>query len=231
MDPEFSLLVVDDDPGLANFLQLELECEGYRVTRAKDGLEALSKIREAAPDLILMDWGLPDLDGVTDCRRLRETGVSVPVLMLTARDEVADRVQALDAGVDDFLSKPFAIEELLARCRALLRRATGQTNDQTAPLEVGDLRLDPLSRDVLRAGQRINLAAREYDLLLYLLRHANQVVARNEILENVWGPNFFGDGNVLDVYIRYLRQKIDLPGCSPLIHTHRGVGYMLRLDE
>ena len=231
MDPEFSLLVVDDDPGLANFLQLELECEGYRVTRAKDGLEALSKIREAAPDLILMDWGLPDLDGVSVCRRLRETGVSVPVLMLTARDEVADRVQALDAGVDDFLSKPFAIEELLARCRALLRRATGQINDQTATLEVGDLRLDPLSRDVLRAGQRINLAAREYDLLLYLLRHANQVVARNEILENVWGPNFFGDGNVLDVYIRYLRQKIDLPGCGPLIHTHRGVGYMLRLDE
>ena len=228
MDQDLSLLVVDDDPALARFLSMELECEGYRVSQAHDGIQALTMIREQCPSLVLMDWGLPDMDGLSVCRRLRETGVRVPVIMLTGRDDVTDRVQALDAGADDYLIKPFALEELLARCRALLRRTAVEAPVTQNQLTIGDLVIDPRSRDVSRSGEPISLAAREYDLLLFLARQAGRVVARSEILENVWGPNFFGDGNVLDVYIRYLRQKIEQPKRPQLIHTYRGVGYMIR---
>jgi len=231
MDQDLSLLVVDDDPALARFLTLELECEGYVVRQAHDGIQALTMIREQCPSLVLMDWGLPDMDGLSVCRRLRETGVRVPVIMLTGRDEVTDRVQALDAGADDYLIKPFALEELLARCRALLRRTAVEPPVTEGLIHIGDLVIDPRSRDVSRGGVPISLAAREYDLLLFLARQAGRVVARGEILENVWGPNFFGDGNVLDVYIRYLRQKIEQPERPQLIHTYRGVGYMLRASD
>jgi len=231
MDQDLSLLVVDDDPALARFLTLELECEGYAVRQAHDGIQALTMIREECPSLVLMDWGLPDMDGLAVCRRLRETGVRVPVIMLTGRDEVTDRVQALDAGADDYLIKPFALEELLARCRALLRRTAVETPVTETLITIGDLVIDPRSRDVSRGGVSISLAAREYDLLLFLARQAGRVVSRGEILENVWGPNFFGDGNVLDVYIRYLRQKIEQPERPQLIHTYRGVGYMLRASD
>ena len=231
MDQDLTLLVVDDDPALTRFLTLELECEGYTVRQAQDGIQALTMIREECPSLVLMDWGLPDMDGLAVCRRLRGTGVRVPVIMLTGRDEVTDRVQALDAGADDYLIKPFALEELLARCRALLRRTAVEAPVSEGLLTIGDLVIDPRSRDVSRGGVTISMAAREYDLLLFLARQAGRVVARGEILENVWGPNFFGDGNVLDVYIRYLRQKIEQPDRPQLIHTYRGVGYMLRASD
>lgn len=223
------LLIVDDDPSLRRFLRTELELEGYSCQEAASGQEALALIRGEPWDLLLLDWTLPDFSGVEICRRLRASHDATPVLMLTGVDGIEDRVKALDAGADDYLVKPFSIEELLARLRALQRRASSQDAAQPPPLlRLANLELNIASREVRRGDRAISLSAKEYQLLLQLLLQANAVVERQTLLAAVWGDNFYGDANVLDVYIRYLRQKLESQGQPTLIQTVRGVGYMLK---
>jgi two-component system response regulator MprA len=223
------VLIVDDDPRLRTLLNGELGVEGYVVSEAFDGQSALIHLRSVPTDLILLDWTLPDFSGVEICRRMRASGVYTPILMLTGRDEMRDRVEALDSGADDFLLKPFSIEELLARVRALLRRAGyAQAAANRDRLTLADLSVILSTRDVSRGGRPIQLSVREYDLLLCLLRRSNSVVERETILKEVWGENHFGDDNLLDVYIRYLRMKIETQNHPTLIQTVRGVGFMLR---
>ncbi len=221
------LLIVDDDPELRNFLSTELRVEGYSCDEAATGQQALGQIRSQPWDLVLLDWTLPDFSGVEVCRRMRQGGISTPVLMLTARDEVRERVEALDSGADDYLTKPFSIEELLARVRARLRR-TGLDEPEDGWLRVSDLAVNPSSREVIRGEQAIHLTAREFDLLLHLIRHPSQVQERRSILDSLWGENWVGDDNLLDVYVRYLRKKLEPPGKPTLIQTVRGVGFMLK---
>jgi two-component system response regulator MprA len=226
-----SVLLADDDARLRQFLELELREEGYAVHSCSDGIGALTQIRQEPPDLLVLDWMLPDLSGVEVCQRLRSTGVQVPVLMLTGRDAVKDRVEALDAGADDYLVKPFSIEELLARLRALARRsngAAGPTNEQTDLLELEDLQLNLASHEVSRAGTSVHLSATEFQLLRCLMAEPGRVQARQNLLDQVWGTNFVGDANVLDVYVRYLRRKLEPPGRPTLIQTVRGVGFLLK---
>lgn len=223
-----SLLLADDDPRLRQFLELELGEEGYAVRSCGEGIEALLAIRQQPPDLVILDWMLPDLSGVEVCRRLRATGLRVPVLMLTGRDAVTDRVEALDAGADDYLVKPFSIEELLARLRALVRRshpASALLGDQ---LQVEDLVLDQASHEVSRGGVPVHLSSTEFTLLHCLMREAGRVQSRQSLLEQVWGEHFHGDANVLDVYVRYLRRKLEPAGSPTLIQTVRGVGFLLK---
>ena len=224
------VLLADDDPRLRQFLELELEEEGYAVRSCGDGIEALTAIRQAPPDLVILDWMLPDLSGVEVCQRLRSTGLRLPVLMLTGRDAVADRVQALDAGADDYLVKPFSIEELLARLRALARRGRAPATAPSAMevLELEDLRLNLASHEVSRGGVPVHLSHTEFQLLRCLLAEAGRVQSRQSLLEQVWGDNFVGDANVLDVYVRYLRRKLEPPGQPTLIQTVRGVGFLLK---
>ncbi len=227
------ILVVDDEPLITSLLQGELELEGYAVSTANDGTSGLIAIRSTpAPDLVLLDWNLPDFSGLDICRRVRATGLAIPILMLTAHDAIKDRVEALDAGADDYLIKPFSIEELLARLRALHRRAlpAGAEGNDPDHLHVGDLTIDLASHDVQRAGQAIQLSNKEYQLLVFLMQSPNKVHSRSDILHGVWGDDFFGDDNLLDVYIRYLRQKIEVPHLPKLIHTVRGVGFMVRQE-
>ena len=219
------ILVVEDEAKLAQFVKLELEYEGYEVTVAKDGLSGLSTARDISPDLLLLDWMLPGLTGVEICRRLRQTGDRVPVIMLTAKDEISDRVTGLDAGADDYLVKPFSIEELLARVRASLRRNEEQ---ETTKLLFGDLSLDRSTREVYRGERAIELTAKEFDLLEYLLSHPRQVLTREQILDRVWGYDFMGDSNIIEVYIRYLRLKLESEQEARVIKTVRGVGYVLK---
>ena len=231
---QLRLLVIDDEPKLTNFLRLELEVEGYSVAVAHDGASGLIALRsDPAPDLVLLDWNLPDFTGLDICRRIRSTGMKLPVLMLTGYNEVKDKVEALDAGVDDYLVKPFSIEELLARLRALQRRALAMQPDpqDSEQLQIGDLELNLANHDVTRAGRTIQLSNKEYQLLVFLMRSPNKVQSRLEILHGVWGESFYGDDNLLDVYIRYLRQKVESPEEPKLIHTVRGVGFMMRLEE
>jgi two-component system response regulator MprA len=232
MTPQALVLIVDDDPELRKFLAGELAAEGYGVETAGTGQQALTRIREGALDLVVLDWTLPDFSGVEVCRRMRGTGVGTAVLMLTARDDVRERVEALDAGADDYLTKPFSIEELLARVRARLRRngagAGGSGEARAEVLRLGGLEMNLATREVRRDGEAVTLTPREFSLLETLLRHANRVVARTELLETVWGPNFVGDANVLDVYIRYLRRKLEGNDRPTLIQTVRGVGFMMR---
>jgi len=226
------LLVVDDDARLRTFLTGELRCEGYAVQEAEDGQSALMILREEPGDLVLLDWTLPDFSGVEICRRLRASGVITPVLMLTSHDEVRDRVEALDSGADDYMLKPFSIEELLARVRAHLRRTAYWRGVQASDvLSLGDLSVNTATREVDRGGEAIHLSVREYDLLLCLLRRAGRVVEREEILREVWGEHHYGDENLLGVYIRYLRRKLEPEGLPTLIQTVRGVGFMLREGE
>ena len=224
------VLLADDDPRLRQFLELELEEEGYAVRSCGDGIEALTAIRQAPPDLVILDWMLPDLSGVEVCQRLRSTGLRLPVLMLTGRDAVADRVQALDAGADDYLVKPFSIEELLARLRALARRGGAPATAPSAMevLELEDLRLNLASHEVSRGGVPVHLSHTEFQLLRCLLAEAGRVQSRQSLLEQVWGDNFVGDANVLDVYVRYLRRKLEPAGQPTLIQTVRGVGFLLK---
>jgi DNA-binding response OmpR family regulator len=219
------ILLVEDEIKLARFIELELSSEGYRVSVANDGMAGLTLARESAPELMILDWMLPGLSGIEVCRRLRATGNNVPVILLTARDEVSDRVTGLDAGADDYLVKPFSIEELLARVRAHLRRTQEVDLDV---LQFEDLSLNRRTREVFRGQRAIELTAKEFDLLDYLLSHPRQVYTRDQILERVWGYDFGGDSNIIEVYVRYLRLKLEENNEKRLIHTVRSVGYVLR---
>ena len=226
------VLIVDDDPRLRLFLSGELGVEGYLAREASDGQEAILELRRQPADLVLLDWQLPDFSGVEVCRRIRASGLTLPILMLTGRDQIRDRVEALDAGADDFVMKPFSLEELLARVRAHLRRSTYSTPaSHDEKLQFADLELDMATREVCRNGQTISLTVREYDLLCCLMQSPNRVLERTAILHHVWGENHFGDDNLLDVYIRYLRRKIEFSGLPTLIQTVRGVGFMLKEGE
>ena len=219
------ILVVEDEAKLAQFIKLELEFENYEVTVAIDGFSGLSAAWEIKPDLILLDWMLPGISGPEICRRLRQTGDKVPIVLLTAKDEVSDRVAGLDAGADDYVIKPFSIEELLARVRAGLRRDRIEDGDL---LRFSDLTLNRSTREVFRGKRAIELTAKEFDLLEYLISHPRQVLTRDRILERVWGYDFMGDSNIIEVYVRYLRLKLEEQDETRLIQTVRGVGYVLR---
>ncbi|MFE3449573.1 response regulator transcription factor [Nonomuraea sp. NPDC059194] len=222
------LLVVDDEPALREALQSSLEFEGYQVATVADGQAALDELARESYDAVLLDVMMPRLDGLTACRRLRAGGNHVPVLMLTARDAVGDRVSGLDAGADDYLVKPFELDELLARVRALLRRSSLGGPTAHAPLTFGDLRMDSSTREITRGGRRLDLTRTEYLLLELLLAHPRQVLTREQILTEVWGFDFEPASNSLDVYVMYLRRKLEAEGEPRLIHTVRGVGYVLR---
>jgi DNA-binding response OmpR family regulator len=219
------VLVVEDDADLARALELELSHAGYDVRTVGDGPAALHVQPDWLPELVLLDLGLPTLDGLEVCRRLR-AGTRVPILVLTARDAVTDRVRGLDAGADDYVVKPFSLDELLARVRSALRRAT--LRDEGSELRAGDLVLDAVARTVVRGGEPIALTRREFDLLECLLRHPGQVLDRATLLADVWGYDFLGGSNVVDVYVRYLRAKVERPDGPRLIETVRGIGYVLR---
>ncbi len=219
------ILVVDDDPAVSGALNRALRLEGYEVTLAADGPQALEEIAIRPPDAVILDIGLPTIDGLDVCRRLRAAGDDTPVLMLTARDAINDRVQGLDAGADDYLVKPFALAELLARLRALLRR---RPEDAGEVLRFSDLTLDPTTREVHRGDRQFTLTRIEFDLLELLLRHPRQVMTRELILDRVWGYTFDSGTNSLAVYVGYLRRKTEANGEPRLIHTARGVGYVLR---
>ena len=220
-----TILVVDDDRKITDMLRRTLIYEGYRVVTAADGEEALVKAQSERPDLVVLDWLMPRLNGLETAKLLRETS-PLSILMLTARDAVEHRVEGLDSGADDYLVKPFAPEELLARIRALLRRT--DTTEKGSVLTYADLTLDPLTRETRRGSRSFNLTPKEFDLLSYLMRHPRQVIPRERILQDVWGYDFDGNGNVLEVYVGYLRTKTEAGGEPRLIHTARGVGYALR---
>lgn len=219
-----SILVVDDDPEIVSFIKRGLIYEGYSVDTAVDGTEALTKARDKEPDLVILDIMMPGIDGVEVSKRLRQAS-DVAILMLTAKGTVADRVEGLDSGADDYLVKPFAFDELLARVRALLRRRQPREGEV---LRFSDLSLDTATREVRRGNEIIELTAQEFDLLELLMRHPRQVLIRDRIYERVWGYDFDGESNVIEVYVSYLRSKLEASGKPRLIHTVRGVGYVLK---
>lgn len=221
------ILVIEDDEGIAGTLFRGLTFEGYKVVTAADGPGGLAIARDDPPDLVLLDWMLPGLDGLEVCKRLRAAG-STPILMLTAKDAVANRVQGLDAGADDYLVKPFAFDELLARVRALLRRARPAENNEV--LKFADLALDTSAREVRRGTHKIELTAKEFDLLELFMRHPRQVLTRDMIYDRIWNYDFGGESNIIEVYVRYLRQKMEVGGAIRLLQTVRGIGYVLRED-
>jgi two-component system, OmpR family, response regulator MprA len=224
------ILVVDDDRAVRDSLRRSLEFNGYEVALANDGVEALARINGLAPDALIVDVMMPRLDGIETTKALRAAGNDLPILVLTARDNVGDRVDGLDAGADDYLAKPFALEELLARVRAMLRRRTlGTTGgDDEGPLTFADLTMNPVTREVERAGRSITLTRTEWDLLELFMRRPKRVLERAFILEEVWGYDFPTTANSLEVYVGYVRRKTESEGESRLLHTVRGVGYVLR---
>ncbi|MFI1912069.1 response regulator transcription factor [Nocardia sp. NPDC020380] len=222
------ILVVDDDRAVRESLRRSLTFNGYTVDLAVDGLDALEKTASQRPDALVLDVMMPRLDGLEVCRRLRSTGDDLPILVLTARDSVSERVAGLDAGADDYLPKPFALEELLARLRALLRRTTPDSADNSETMKFADLSLDPVTREVWRGERQISLTRTEFSLLEMLMANPRRVLTRSRILEEVWGYDFPTSGNALEVYIGYLRRKTEADGEPRLIHTVRGVGYVLR---
>jgi two-component system response regulator MprA len=226
------ILVVDDDRSVRESLRRSLAFNGYQVELASDGQAALDSVLAQRPDAMVLDVMMPRLDGLEVCRRMRAAGDELPILVLTARDAVSDRVAGLDAGADDYLPKPFALEELLARLRALLRRRSlddiAAAAGQSKPLEYADLALDPETRDVRRGDRPISLTRTEFSLLELLLANPRRVLSRGQILEQVWGYDFPTTGNALEVYVGYLRRKTEADGEPRLIHTVRGVGYVLR---
>jgi len=233
-DPEARLLVVDDEPNIRELLSTSLRFAGFEVHAAADGNAALRLARDTEPDLVVLDVMLPDMDGFTVTRRLREKGQHVPVLFLTARDDTADKVQGLTVGGDDYVTKPFSLEEVVARIRAILRRTAPAADDDASILRYADLELDDDSHEVRRAGQLVELSPTEFKLLRYLMLNAGRVLSKAQILDHVWQYDWGGDANIVESYISYLRRKVDhlsdadgnrLP---PLIHTRRGVGYLLR---
>jgi two-component system response regulator MprA len=221
-----TVLVVDDEPDVRSSLEGGLTFEGYDVTTAPDGGRALGLLAERLPDVVVLDVMMPHVDGLEVCRRIRAKGYNVPVLLLTARDATVDRVEGLDAGADDYLVKPFALEELLARLRALLRRSGGRTTD--GRLAFADLVMDCATREVERAGVLLDLTRTEYDLLELFLQHPRQVLTRSVILREVWGLDFDPGSNTMDVFVGYLRRKTEACGRPRLLHNVRGVGYVLR---
>jgi two-component system response regulator MprA len=218
------ILVVDDDPEILNLLKRGLAYEGYTVDMASDGIEALAKTLEREADLVVLDIMMPEPDGIEVCKRLRKAS-DIPILMLTAKGTVADKVVGFDSGADDYLVKPFSLDELLARVRALRRRRTIRRGEL---LKFSDLSLDTSSREVKRGNQAIQLTAQEFDLLKLFLMYPCQVLGRDFIYEKVWGYDFSGDSNVIEVYVRYLRSKLESGGRPRLLYTARGVGYVLR---
>lgn len=223
------ILIVEDEEKIARVIQLELEYEGYESEIAKTGLEALEQYNQGGWNLILLDVLLPGLSGIEVLRRIRVKDSATPVILLTARNAVVDKVNGLDQGANDYITKPFEIEELLARIRSCLRLSQiTRKVEASSKVEVADVSLDEKSREVTRGSSQIELTPREFDLLLYLMQNKNQVLNREQILTHVWGFDYFGDTNVVDVYIRYLRKKVDQGHETPLLHTVRGVGYMLK---
>jgi two-component system response regulator MprA len=220
--------VVDDDRAVRESLRRSLAFNGYSVVLAQDGLEALDLIAGDRPDALVLDVMMPRLDGLEVCRQLRSTGDDLPILVLTARDSVSERVAGLDAGADDYLPKPFALEELLARLRALLRRRVLPDDQDSPALTFSDLSLDPVTREVTRGERQISLTRTEFSLLEMLIANPRRVLTRSRILEEVWGFDFPTSGNALEVYVGYLRRKTEAEGERRLIHTVRGVGYVLR---
>ena len=224
-------MIADDEDAVCESLSRTLRFEGYSVAIAKDGQAALDVVRDREPDGVILDVTMPVLDGLETCRRLRAGGNLVPVLMLTARGDVTARVAGLDAGADDYLAKPFSLQELLARVRALLRRARyDAVSEAPADLRFDDLALNPATREVVRAGRPVRLTRTEFAILELFLRHPRQVLTRSVLFEHVWGFDFGNSSNSLDVYLGYLRKKLEAGGGGRLLHTVRGVGYVLRED-
>lgn len=222
------ILIADDEANILMLLEMELQAEGFTTIGCSDGAKALAQIRDMAPAIALLDWNMPMITGLDVCRRLRETGNRLPVIMITARDEMDDRVAALDAGADDFIAKPFNIREVLARVKALLRRSTAVSPDQ---LSFGDLHLNGAERRCVYSGKELNLTVREFDLLECLLRNPRQVLSRSQLIQHVWGEDYFGDDNVVDVYVRYVRRKLEEVKPERIVHTIRGIGFALRLED
>ena len=221
------ILIIEDDHAIVKLLQRGLIHEGFDVAIAMDGFAGMRAVRDEKPDLVILDWMLPKMDGLAVCQDIREFG-TIPILMLTAKDTVRNRIEGLDSGADDYMVKPFDLNELLARVRALLRRTK---QERVTVLEFEDLQLDTSTRFATRGERKIMLTAKEYDLLELFMRHPRQVLTREVIFDRVWGYDFGGESNVLDVYIRYLRQKLESEGERRLIQTARGVGYVLRDSE
>ena len=221
------VLTVDDEPSLTELLAMAMRYEGLEVTTAATGNDAVRAARAIKPDAIVLDMMLPDFDGLEVMRRIRTEQPDVPVIFLTAKDGVSDRITGLTAGGDDYVTKPFSLEEVIARLRGLLRRSGATTVQPDTQLVVGDLVLDEDSHEVTRAGQSINLTATEFELLRYLMRNPKRVLSKAQILDRVWNYDFGGQANVVELYISYLRKKIDA-GRAPMIHTMRGAGYVLR---
>ncbi|WGW12619.1 response regulator transcription factor [Saxibacter everestensis] len=242
-ETEARLLVVDDEPNIRELLATSLRFAGFDVVAAGTGNEALRAAEENQPDLVVLDVMLPDMDGFTVTRRLRSSGRHIPVVFLTARDETSDKITGLTVGGDDYVTKPFSLEEVVARIRAVLRRTRGLEEDESAVLTVGDLELDDDTHEVRRAGVMIDLSPTEFKLLRYLMLNANRVLSKAQILDHVWEYDFGGDTGIVESYISYLRRKIDVapepdePGkqlrdsWTPMIQTKRGVGYMLRASN
>jgi two-component system, OmpR family, response regulator ArlR len=223
------ILIIEDEKQLARLIELELTHEGYQAEVAYDGLEGIEKFKQGDFQLVLLDIMLPEIDGIKVCQQIRAFS-SIPVIMVTARDSIPDKVKGLDIGADDYLTKPFATEELLARIRALLRRQKGN-NQEGSLLQVADLVVDIARYEVKRNGDLIDLTKKEYDLLVYMIKNKGIVLSREEILNKIWGYDYLGETNIVDVYIRYLRSKIDDPYSDKLIQTVRGVGYVIRDDQ
>ena len=225
------VLVVDDETSLTDLLQMALRYEGWEIKTAADGSSAIATARDFRPDAIVLDIMLPDIDGLQVLQRLRADGNDVPVLFLTAKDALDDRIAGLTAGGDDYVTKPFSLEEVVARLRGLIRRSTLTVDaNESSVLVVGDLELDEDSHEVRRAGRLIELTATEFELLRYLMRNPRRVVSKSQILDRVWDYDFGGKSSVVEIYISYLRKKIDAEG-SPMLHTVRGAGYMIKPAE
>lgn len=225
------IVVIDDDDKITSMLRRSLVFEGYSVFTANDGQEGLRQILEQNPNLIILDIMMPKIDGWEVCRRVRESGLEIPILMLTAKDEIADRVKGLDLGADDYLVKPFALEELLARVRVLLRRRADKQEQATNRIEYDDLVMDLDTREVFRSGKAVELTTKEFELLHLFLQNPKRVLSRDIIMEKIWGYDYSGESNVLEVYIAMLRQKMEEHGHKRLIQTVRGAGYVLRGDS
>lgn len=225
------VLVVDDEASLTDLLQMALRYEGWEIKTAADGSSAIATARDFRPDAVVLDIMLPDIDGLQVLQRMRADGNDVPVLFLTAKDSLDDRIAGLTAGGDDYVTKPFSLEEVVARLRGLIRRSTLTVDANESPiLVVGDLELDEDSHEVRRAGRLIELTATEFELLRYLMRNPRRVVSKSQILDRVWDYDFGGKSSVVEIYISYLRKKIDAEG-APMLHTVRGAGYMIKPAE